>query len=281
VIPPHLAERADALAANRIGFVHATVVRAQRPTSVRPGDAALVLADGTIEGFVGGACAESSVRLHGLRALETGEAVLLRIVPEGHDDAEEEGSVTVANPCLSGGALEIFLEPRLPAPRLAVVGDTPVAQALADLGVRVGFAVGAEPADDDAALVVASHGRDEEAALARALDHGVPYVGLVASRRRGAAVAASLDVPDELRERLHTPAGLDIGARTPEEIALSILAEIVALRHRVTAAAPATAVDPMCGMEVAITADAISLERDGERVYFCSEGCRERYGAPR
>lgn len=207
-------------------FVRATVIRVQRPSSVRAGDTARVLPDGTIEGFVGGACAEESVRLHALRVLETGEPLVLRILPGDGEAAAEEGAVTVSNPCLSGGGLEIFLEPHLPAPRMGVVGETPVAAALRTLAVGLGYEVGEE---GDAAVVVASHGHGEEEALARALEAGVPYVGLVASRKRGAAVVESLEAPD--RERVHTPAGLDIGARTPEEIALSILAEIVSLRE--------------------------------------------------
>ena len=132
---------------------------------------------------------------------------------------------------------------------------------------------------------MAAHGRDEEELLAEALRQGVPYVALVASPKRGGDVRASLELPDELRRQLHSPAGLDIGARTPAEIAVSILAEILAERQPVAAppvtAAPVTATDPVCGMEVAVTDAAISLARDGEHVYFCSEGCRERDGAPR
>jgi xanthine dehydrogenase accessory factor len=279
-----LAPRAKELASQRVPFVEAIVVRAQRPTSVRPGDAAIVHADGTIEGFVGGVCAESSVRLHSLRALETGEAQFLRLLPdEGEDDARE-GVVVAHNPCLSGGELEIFLEPCVPAPLLVIAGGSPIARALAELAGRAGFHPATELEPGAAAVVVAAHGRDEEGLLTEALRQGVPYVALVASPKRGAAVRAELDVADELRAQLHSPAGLDIGARTPAEIAISILAEIVSERHRhpvELAAAPATAVDPVCGMEVAVTDPTPSLERDGERVYFCSEGCRERYGAPR
>jgi xanthine dehydrogenase accessory factor len=282
-----LAPRAKELSDQRVPFVQAVVVRAQRPTSVRPGNAAIVHADGSIEGFVGGACAETSVRLHGLRVLETGEPLLLELRPdeEASDDLRE-GVVTTHNPCLSGGELEIFLEPCLPAASMLIAGHGPIAEALADLAGRVGFHVtSSDLAPDAAAVVVAAHGRDEEELLAEALRQGVPYVALVASPKRGGAVRASLELPDELRRQLHSPAGLDIGARTPAEIAVSILAEILAERQRVPAhrvtGGPVTATDPVCGMEVAVTDAAISLERDGEHVYFCSEGCRERYGAPR
>ena len=282
-----LAPRAKELSDRRVPFVHAVVVRAQRPTSVRPGDAAIVHADGSIEGFVGGACAETSVRLHGLRVLETGEPLVLELRPdEETSDDVREGVVTAHNPCLSGGELEIFLEPCLPAASMLIAGHGPIAEALADLAGRVGFHVTSpDLAPDTAAVVVAAHGRDDEELLAEALRQGVPYVALVASPKRGNAVRTSLELPEELRRQLHSPAGLDIGARTPAEIAVSIVAEILAERQRVPAhpvtAAPATAIDPVCGMEVAVTDAAISLERDGEHVYFCSEGCRERYGAPR
>jgi len=280
---PDIARRADALASERTPFVVATVVRAGHPTSVRPGDSGIVLGDGTIEGFVGGACAESSVRLQALRVLETGEALLLRIVPEGDETADTEGAMVVRNPCLSGGALEIFLEPRLPAPRIAVVGETPIGFALASLGERLGYDVvlsaGApEDTADDVALVVASHGREEEDALASALGAGVPYVGLVASRKRGAAVVEELSTRGVAADRLaklRTPAGLDIGAASAEEIALSILAEIVASRsQQVTAAAAAEAIDPVCGMNVAVTEATPRLEHEGRSIYFCGDGCR-------
>jgi xanthine dehydrogenase accessory factor len=286
---PELARRVDALAAERIPFVAATVVRAQHPTSVRAGDSAIVLGDGTIEGFVGGACAESSVRLQALRVLETGEPLLLRIVPEGADEgAAAEGAIVVRNDCLSGGALEIFLEPRLPAPRITVVGETPIAFALASIGERLGYDVvvsaGSPELSDDAALVVASHGRDEEGALAAALEAGVPYVGLVASRTRGAAVRDGLSaagVPEERVRMLRTPAGLPIGAVTPEEIAVSILAEIVAARHEQphVAAAPAAAVDPVCGMSVVVAPATPHLDHNGLTFYFCGEGCLHAFEA--
>jgi xanthine dehydrogenase accessory factor len=280
---PDIARRVGALIGERTPFVVATVVRAQRPTSVRPGDSGIVLGDGTIEGFVGGACAETSVRLQALRALETGEALLLRIVPEGDETAEAEGAMVVENPCLSGGALEIFLEPRLPAPRIAVVGDTPIAHALASIGERAGYEIEftTTPTDDSIALVVASHGKDEEDALTAALDAAIPYVGLVASTRRGSAVKEELrerGVPAEQIGRVHTPAGLDIGARTAQEIAISILAEIVATRHQ-PVMAPAEATDPVCGMSVAVSSSSPSTRHDAHTIYFCGDGCRKAFEA--
>ena len=303
-----LSARAQQLTAQGAVFVTATVVRVEHPTSSKPGNVALVHEDGSIEGFVGGVCAQNSVRLYSLKAIERGEPLLLRILPEGpvtaknaanvdegHEIAHEEGSVTVQNPCLSGGAIEVFLEPFLPAPRMIVAGDTPIAAALLRIGPELGLdAVAARgddagspmPSADDLALVVAAHGRDELAILRAALEAGVRYVGLVASRKRGAAVLEALradGVAEELIAQIDTPAGLDIGARTPAEVALSILASIVEERRRSStaprswAAAPPTAIDPICGMTVVVSADALSVEYAGDTHYFCGEGCKQAF----
>jgi xanthine dehydrogenase accessory factor len=294
VIRDELNRRAQSLATERMPFVVATVVRVQRPASVKPGAVGLVLADGTIEGFIGGVCAQHSVRLHALEALESGLPLLLRILPDGPDEVtREEGLVTVTNSCLSGGAIEVFLEPVLPSPRVLVAGSSPIVAELRKLGAAVGFEIVAaedipdgalSPQPGDLALVVAAHGNDELATLRAGLDAGVRYVGLVASRRRGAAVVRELraeGVADELLGRLETPAGLDIGARTPAEVALSIVARIVELRRTgpepEQADTPVTATDPICGMTVVVGADTLSLEHDGETVYFCSAGCMQAF----
>jgi xanthine dehydrogenase accessory factor len=244
VIRDELNRRAQELAAQRAPFVLATVVRVQRPASVRPGSVGLVHADGTIEGFIGGHCAQHSVRLHALEAIESGTPLLLRVVADG-EPTREEGAVTAINHCLSGGAIEVFLEPVLPAPRVLVAGDSPIVAALATLGAEVGLDVVAAheiadgvlvPAADDLALVVAAHGTDEVAILRAGLEAGVPYVGLVASPRRGVTVIEELrseGVSEERLRSLETPAGLDIGARTPAEVALSIVARIVEVRRNV------------------------------------------------
>jgi xanthine dehydrogenase accessory factor len=166
--------------------------------------------------------------MHALRCLETGEPLLVKIVPGASDaPAADDGSVTVENPCLSGGALEIFLQPHVPAPTLSVVGATPIAAALRTIAPVAGFEL--TDAAADFGVVVASHDHGDEDALRAALDAGVPYVALVASRRRGAAVLASIGADDG---RVRTPAGLDIGAQTPGEIAVSIVAEMVLHRRR-------------------------------------------------
>ena len=274
------------------------MVRAQRPTSVRTGDAALVLGDGTIEGFVGGACAEQSVRLHALRALETGEALLLRILPGDDDAPGGRGRRDGAEPVPVGRLARDL--PRADARRHRACSSS--ARRRSPARWR-GWAPSSTstwsscPAPtssrraDDLALVVAAHGRDELSALRRGLEAGLPYVGLVASRVRGSAVVAELHAEGLAEERLaalETPAGLDIGARTPEEIALSILARIVTVRRgeqtlsvRVVAPAPraapaetATAIDPVCGMVVAAVEQTPHVDHEGRRVYFCCDGCR-------
>jgi xanthine dehydrogenase accessory factor len=287
-----MAARVRELSAERVPFVHATVVRAQVPSSARPGDDAVVLSDGTIEGFVGGQCAEMSVRTAALGALRDGETVLLRVLPD--DSApfpESPGAQVVVNTCLSGGALEIFLQPMLPAPLIEVVGDTPVADAIVRIAEVLDYATarslpGAVP-ENAAAVIVASHGRDEHEAIRLALEAGVPHIALVASRRRGAAVLAELDLTDEQRARVKTPAGLDIGARTAAEVALSILAEVVERLHAGDRRAapveplprPQTAIDPVCGMTVTIMPDTPHLTVEGVDLWFCNPGCRDHYAA--
>jgi xanthine dehydrogenase accessory factor len=293
-----MSRRAQELAAAGAPFATATVVRARRPTSVQPGDVALVLADGTIEGFVGGVCTEHSVRTYALQAMDRGEALLLRVLPfdeEGPppvDQIADDGAVTVQNPCLSGGSMELFLEPVLPAPRVLVVGDTPIAAALLRVGAELDLDVVAAPEGPlglrrgDLAVVVAAHGRDELQVLRSALEEAVPYVGLVASRRRGTGVLAELHgdgVPDELLQRIEVPAGLDIGARTPAEVALSILARIVEVRRSVRLERPISArvqaVDPICGMTVAVAADTPVTQTVDGPVYFCCDACKARFEA--
>lgn len=316
--------RMSELLTSRVPFVHVTVVRAEKPTSVRAGDDAIVLADGSIEGFVGGVCAEGSVRTAALAALANGETTLLRVLPDSDEPfPDSPGAQVVTNPCLSGGALEMFLEPLLPAPVLAVVGDTPIAHAVRVLAGSLGFEVGEvepepsgpEPARPDqpgrsarpdlrdaVAVIISSLGRGEQQPIRAALDAGVGFVGLVASRRRGQAVLSELSLTDAERSRIRTPVGLRIGAKTAEEIALSIMAEVIkAIRtdgltaprrsepaasttdtrsgSMAAAVTALTAIDPICGMTVTTDPDTPRLHRDGVDHWFCGQGCRDRFAA--
>ncbi|WP_371409103.1 XdhC family protein [Micromonospora zamorensis] len=284
-----IAERARELTDTREPFVHATVVRAQDPTSARPGDAAVIRSDGSIEGFVGGVCAESSVRAAALDTLRDGTALLLRVLPEGAVPfPDTPGARVVVNPCHSGGAIEVFLRPMLPAPALRVVGSTPISAAVANLAAFLDFDVVA--ADDCAgctAVVVAGLGKGEQEAIQAALDAGVGFIALVASGRRGAALLDELGLTDEERARVHSPAGVDIGARTPAEIALSIMAEVVrAIRvdglapaSGAPAARPQQAVDPVCGMTVLVGPETPHARVDGQDFWFCCAGCLASYTA--
>ncbi len=295
------------LVAQGASFVTATVVRAQRPTSALAGNVALITSDGSIDGFVGGVCAETSVRLYSLRVLESGEPVLLKILPDaegsdheadgpGEELASEEGSVTVQNPCLSGGAIEVFLEPVLPLPRVHLVGATPIAGAIGRLAPELGLKIVnvedgvLEPAPGDLGVVVAAHGRNELETIRRGLEAGLPYVGLVASPKRAAGLIEELradGVPEELLARIESPAGIDIGAVAPAEIGLSLLARLVQVRRRggykpaVRAGAPApeTAVDPVCGMTVVVTPETPRSMQGGETFYFCRPGCQAKFEA--
>jgi xanthine dehydrogenase accessory factor len=281
-----ISERARELLATRTPFVHATVVRAQPPTSSYPGDEAILLADGTIEGFVGGQCAQNSVRKAALGALQAGESVLLRVLPDGDVHfPEAPGACVVVNPCLSGGSLEIFLTPQLPAPLIRIYGATPIAEALAQLGGVLGYDVrrDTDPADATA-VVIASHGGPEAEIIRAALDNGVPYIGLVASRVRGASILDSLDLSEAERARVHTPVGLPIGAKTPAEIAVSIAAELIAgIRGGSLSRAVAVedglreALDPVCGMTVTIGPATEHLQLAGADYWFCGPGCRAAF----
>src|SRR5262245_7188979 len=330
-MPGSVFARAAELQAAGRSFVVATVVAVRRPTSARPGAAGIVHPDGTIEGWVGGSCAQPVVVREALRSLVDGQPRLLRLSrdapAEGH---RGDGIVELVMTCHSGGTLEIYVEPHLPAPVLWVAGTTPIAGALVALGSAAGWRVSLfDPiADRDAfpaaeqvvtgtnlarhepeaapAIVVATQGIWDEEALAAALSREAAYVGLVASPTRAAVVRAWLrdeaGVPEERLAALRAPAGLDLGAETAEEVALSILAELVQVRRGtaafVAAPGPATLagaagiapadepapvvddivlLDPVCGMTVERDHVRHLAEHDGVVYAFCSMGCRTRF----
>jgi xanthine dehydrogenase accessory factor len=271
-------------------FVLATVVRAEKPTSAKPGAKALIKADGEWIGWIGGSCSKPAVEMEAKRVLASGQPKILQL--------------SSTDTCASGGSLDIYLEPHLPKPHLVVVGHLPVAEALVALAGPLGFRVtvmSPEASSEQFAsadefldridfrglargerfVVVASHGNYDEDGIRAALEEsGTEYVALVSSRKRAEAMLSSLGLSEEKRRRLKFPAGLDIGAVTAEEIALSILAEMVQVRRArapVATAEPTLAKDPICGMTVDVATARHVLEKDGARHYFCCAGCKEKF----
>jgi xanthine dehydrogenase accessory factor len=261
--------------------------------SARAGDAALVTLDGRLRGWVGGSCAEPVVVRQALDALAEGTPRLVHLAPPGELPPEREGLVVAPVTCASEGSLEVFVDPRLPAPHLVAVGRSPLVEALATMAGAVGFDVtvyereGGEidlakaGAGPDSYVVVATMGRYDEDAVEAALATGARYVALVASERRAATVLAG--IPQEDRRRVHAPAGLDLGDLPHVEIAVAILAQIVAekARSKPVAAAPReqpeTAVDPVCGMTVETATAADRFDYEGTTYWFCASGCRRRF----
>ena len=296
-----LLARAAELQRRRQPFALATVVRCEPPTSAKPGAKALILEDGTLSGWVGGACAEPVVVREALNALRDGRPRLIGLIGEGgRGPGRTEGMLEYAMTCHSGGTLEIYVEPHLPKPLLLLVGHGPVVETLGALGRAADYSVVALRADTmqaglsevdltrRASVVVATHADSDEEALERVLRTEAGYVSLVASRRRAAVILERLKqrgVPPERLGQLKAPAGLDIGAVTPEEIAVSILAEIIQSRRSRKVAwtepdASATvteATDPICGMLVEIATARYRSELPGQTIYFCCQHCKDTF----
>jgi xanthine dehydrogenase accessory factor len=272
---------AGRLAAQGRPFVLATVVSVRRPASARRGDRGLVTPDGRLVGWVGGACSEPAVVREALRALAEGTTRLLRICPPGSSEGGE-GIVVAESSCASEGTVEVLIEPQLPQPLLAVVGDSPAAVTLRELAAAVGWSVTTDLAAGAEAVVVATMGRGDTEALDAALATPAGYVGLVASSKRAGVELAALrerGLGEEELARVRSPAGLDLGPLTQPEIAVAVLAELVAWRHQHAPVAelPLEAVDPVCGMTVAVGADTPSAEHEGTMYWFCCSGCRDRF----
>lgn len=276
--------RAGRLAEEGKPYVLATVVRVERPASTRKGDRALVTPEGQLDGWVGGACSEPIVIREALRALADGEPRLVRIGPAGLA-AEASGDVVIAeSSCASEGTVEVFVEPQLPRPLLVILGDGAAAVTLAELARTIDWRVVTELTEEPDAVVVATMGHGDEESLEAALAGPAGYVGLVASARRAAVVLGALrerGLGEDALARVHSPAGLDLGPATQPEIAVAILAELVAWRHTRAGgeAVLLEAIDPVCGMTVAVEAAGDAFVFEGVSYYFCSAGCRSRFEA--
>ncbi|WP_102125036.1 XdhC family protein [Deinococcus planocerae] len=334
--------RVAALEAAGQSFVTATVVLRRAPVSSHLGDRAIIHEGGRMEGFVGGACSREIVRKQALLALERGEPRLVMIRPDASEfpgPGVSETEVVVPMTCASEGSVNVYLEPHLPAQTLLVVGLTPVAEMVARLAEAMGERVrrvvseeerrdldpGAEgltleelgpalaalpaPALERVAAVVASQGHYDELALEALLRAGVRSVSLLASRRRAASVLELLHLQGltpEQTARVRAPAGLDLGARTPGEVAVSILAGLIEERRggrrdveaRGVGSSPPPPVETPRGSELAVSGSendsefAVSpvdgervriagalhfADHEGTRYYFSCPNCKRRF----
>lgn len=300
-------------------FVLAVVVRREPPSSAQVGNTAVITESGDCHGWLGGSCIHETVVHEAVVALRNASPRLISLTPDPHAD-RRAGVDAFPMTCYSGGTVDIYLEPVMPAPRLLVFGISPSARAVVHLGKVMGYSI--TVVDPDATrddfpdadrvatklpleelatpprpqhgrlfVVVATLGQhDEDAALA-ALALEPAYLGVVASRKRFGQIRATLadrGASAAALDSIVNPAGIDIGAKTPEEVALSILAEIVRVRQTASerSASDAPAATPaqderdlVCGMTVAVATARHRAEHAGRTYYFCSGGCRERFVA--
>ena len=287
--PAEVIVAAGRLAGEGKPYALATVVDVQRPASTRRGDRALVTLEGSLIGWVGGACSEPIVIRESLHALADRRPRLVRIGPRAElaDQKPRSDVVLAESHCASEGVVEVLVEPHLPKPLVAIVGDNPAARTLFELAGAIGWRVSTELTPNPDAVVVATMGQMDEDTLAAALATAAGYVGLVASSRRAGVVLAALrarGLSEEQLARVRSPAGLDLGPGSQEEIAVAILAELVAWSHTPGAVKGAPeasllteAVDPVCGMTVSVRGAGIAAEHDGATYWFCSPGCRARF----
>jgi xanthine dehydrogenase accessory factor len=322
-------EQAGELARRGEPFALATVVWRQGPSSSQLGARAIITGGGELHGWIGGACAEPAVIRAAQEVMTEGTPRLLLLgTPDQFGAAVPPGITVVPISCQSEGALEIYIEPVVPAPHLVIVGGSPMAHTLAGLARALGWRATliagqdftAADADERSIVIVATQGHGDEEAVEQAVAARPAYLGLVGSRRRGAAVLGYLadrGLPGDQLDRVHVPAGLDLGRTTHQEIAVAILAELVQLRASgalkgvgaergggesragavpagpadVTAGTaaptimgsteaagnPAEVTDPVCGMTVPATPVSRPLTHDGVTYYFCGTGCRRAF----
>jgi len=291
-------ERASELARRGEKFALATVVWRQGPSSGQQGARAIVTADGEIDGWIGGACAEPVVIREAQRVIAEGEPELILLGDPEEFGHVPEGMVAVPMACQSEGALQLYIEPVLTTPHLLVVGRSPMATTLVDLASVLGWRAelipaqefGADPIDPTDIVIVATQGHDDEDTLERAVRAEPGFVGLVASHKRGEAVVGYLaerGVPAGLLDRVRVPVGLDLGHTSHTEIAVAVLAELVALKatgelgpahaESSTEATPETVIDLVCGMTVAADESGRPFHHEGTTYYFCCPGCRATF----
>lgn len=291
-----LLELAADLSRRHRPFLTATVVWARGPSSGKRGSTAVIEPDGSVHGWIGGACAEPVVIREAREAMADGKPRLLFLGTE-EDIASVENRpdvTTVPISCTSEGALEVFLEPILPQPHLVVIGGSPAVDTLVSLAETLDWRV--DVVGDDlelpevsgsSAIVVATQGHYDEPAVEAALATDAGYIGLVASAKRAETITGYLrdrGLDDNQVARVIAPAGIDLGHIAHREIGVSIVADLVKRRAAgelqgwpIPVEKPHVAIDPVCEMEVEVASARWITEHEGETYYFCAPGCKAAF----
>ncbi len=302
-------KRASELEENKIPFAIATLINTVAPTSAKPMSKAIIHSDGTMEGWIGGGCSINAVVSEGLKCIKSGKSIVLRLSPEKVSHGNLSYKKEVFLNCESGGILEFHIEPVLPMAKLIIYGNTPTALALANMGhflnydcclcspdlnpkYQISDAVtiynSFETFSDSCVAVVATQGENDHEALMSAILSKPQFLSLIVSRKKASSLLSQLGKKgiskDEI-SKIKFPGGINIGAKTPEEIAVSVLAEIIEEMNSfeskeqviIEMSKEAEELDPVCGMEVAPNKAVDSFEFDGRIFYFCCSGCKDKF----
>ena len=306
-------EASQNLYKNKEPFAIALVVRREIPSSGKPGDKAVIQKDGKIIGWIGGGCTRGIILKEAADALKDGNPRLVRISSDG-EVSTKPGVIDYKMTCQSGGSVEVYIEPILPKPQLLIMGKSQVAMALCKLGKAMDYPVTifAKSAEQQAfpdadsivkteltdnqvhansCVIVCTQGENDEDALQQAIQSSASYISFVASRKKGSAVFHTLrqrGVNFDQLKRIKTPAGIDINAKLPQEVAVSILAEIVnyfrneeELNTKESNEAIENSgseskifINPVCNIPVEKSTAKHIIEYEGESYYFCCDGCK-------
>jgi xanthine dehydrogenase accessory factor len=305
-------------------FVTATVVRREVPSSGKSGDKAIIDKFGRMTGWIGGGCVKGIILKEADDAIKSGRSRLVK-VGKSLSTLKQEGVVDYKMTCMSEGTVEVFIEPVLPSPHLVVIGKTAIAKALVKIARTAGFRITVvanditpqtfEKVDElitqislepvklasSSSIVVCTQGDQDEDALEQALQKNCSYIGFVASRKKKSGVFEYLlqqGMDQKKLDKVHSPAGLDIAAKRPEEVAISIMAEIIQVHNNkpqlaesfidteggVNAAnepdiKPSFYINPVCGVPVDKNSPKHIIDYQGEKVYFCCDGCKVKFEA--
>jgi len=312
-------EKSQELNKNNEPFAIAVVVRRESPSSGKTGDKAIINKFGELIGWIGGGCVKSIIIKEAEDAMRSGKPRLVKI-GNGLPALNQEDVIQYKMTCHSEGTVEVFIEPVLPAPHLLVMGNSAIARALIKLAKAAGFRITAVAPDakpgsfekvdelitqlnlqqvktnNATFIVVATQGEQDEQSLEQALSKPAAYVGFVSSKKKKTQVFSFLEqsgLDKKKVERIHSPAGIDINAKTPEQVGISILAEIIQIQNSLPSAAGFTKYDetreeagktkfyinPVCGVPVDVKNPRHVIDYKGELVYFCCDGCKVKFEA--